>query len=214
MNEILIDRNLSGEIIEDELLEMINHFGNFFSRVGFKKIDGAIFGLLTFAKKPLRSEEIESLLNLSQSAVSQSLKTLNIYSMVETVDDKDQKRLKLHFIKDDAMAIVSSVIRKRELEYLREFEKMNIKSLEIISDTKRKERVNSILLTTRFAKTLAEFIAELTDKHDNPYSIIDKVPAMFQILRGNADLIGQTKDKLQTQLLNKLGNFLSSGDHR
>lgn len=214
MNEILIDRNLSSEVIEDELLEMINHFGNFFSRVGFKRIDGAIFGLLTFSKRPLSSEEIESLLNLSQSAVSQSLKTLSIYSMVETIDHKDLKRLKLHYVKDDAIAIVSSVIRKRELEYLREFEKMNLKSLEIIKDDKRKTRINSILLTTRFAKTLSEFIVELTDKYENPYSIIDKIPLVFSMIKSNKDLITQTKDKIQGQIITKLGDFLSSGESR
>lgn len=208
-----INSEINLDVIESELLEMVNHFGIFFARVGFKRIDGAIFGLLTFSKRPLRSEEIESLLGLSQSAVSQSLKTLTIYSMIETVDDKEQKRLKLHYIKEDAMAIVSSVIRKRELEYLREFEKMNLRSLDYIKedkDDKRKNRINSILMTTRFAKTLAEFIAELTDKYENPYSVLEKIPTVFQMLKGNVDLIGQTKDKIQNQIIGKLGSFLTN----
>ena len=60
------------EFIESDFLEEIRHFENFLSRVGFKRIDGAVYGLLVLAKRPLSSEEIEKALDLSQSAVSLS----------------------------------------------------------------------------------------------------------------------------------------------
>lgn len=200
------------QIIEQELLTMTSHYGSFFARVGLKRIDGAIFGLLTLSKRPISSEEIESILGLSQSAVSQSLKTLTIYSMIETIEHKDHKRLKIHYVKEDAMSIVSSVIRKRELEYLNEFEKMNQKVLELIHDEKRVKRINSILLTTKFAKTLAEFIIDLTDKYENPSLVVEKIPQMLNMVKSNLTTLSNTKEKIQAHFFSKIGELLNTKD--
>ena len=59
--------------IEPEIQKELPHFEMFFNRIGFKRIDGSVFGLLVLSKKALTSEEIEEALGLSQSAVSLSL---------------------------------------------------------------------------------------------------------------------------------------------
>ncbi len=200
--------------IEDELFNLLPHFESFFSRVGFKRIDGAVFGLLTFSKDALSSDEIEKILNLSQSAVSQSLKTLALYSMIETYDHKEIKRLKLHSVKEDAIQIVSSVIRKRELGHLQEFEKMSMKALQIVEDDKRKSRLGSILITTQFAKTVSQFLVDLTDEIENPYPIIEKLPQVFNLLKTNMPHLGNAKDQIQSKIMGKLGSWLSNGDIR
>ena len=45
--------------------EIINEFEKFFARVGFKRIDGAVFCLLSLSDDYLKSEEIEEILNQS-----------------------------------------------------------------------------------------------------------------------------------------------------
>ena len=103
--------------IETDLIQEIVHFEDFFSRMGFKRIDGSIFGLLVLANRPLTSEEIEETLQLSQSAVSLSLKTLGQIGAIESRDSKSESKAKHHFAKEDSLAIVASVFRKREEEY-------------------------------------------------------------------------------------------------
>jgi DNA-binding transcriptional regulator GbsR (MarR family) len=135
-------------IIEAEILKELTHFEVFFSRMGFKRIDGSVFGLLALAKKPLTSEEIEQTLNLSQSAVSLSLKTLSHFGAIETSVDRDQPGLKskLHSAKEDSLNIVASVFRKREEEVVADFKRMAIrvlnKSLE--SSDKQRKKKNAI----------------------------------------------------------------------
>jgi len=60
----------------DDLLTEISCFESFLNNIGFKRIDGAIYGLLVLSETPLTSDEIEKTLSLSQSAISLSLKTL------------------------------------------------------------------------------------------------------------------------------------------
>lgn len=205
--------------IEDVLLQKLPHFESFFNRVGFKRIDGAIFGLLCFSKGPLTSDQIESKLGLSQSAVSQSLKTLAQYSMIDSRDHKELKRLKLHYAKDDALKIVSSVIRKREIEYLKDFEIMTKEALEVVEDEERKNRLTTILATSTFARTLCEVIINVSEEFKNPYPIIERLPQFASFVQTSLPKVEvattQIKSQIKNTIQNKLNGWLdATGEQR
>lgn len=200
------------DIVEEELKVLLPHYEDFFGRVGFKRIDGAIFGLLCFSKRALTSNEIEETLELSQSAVSQSLKTLAQYSMIGFKDHRELKRQKLHFAKDDALSIVASILRKRELEYLSDFESMSKKALDLVGGDHRSERLATILNTATFAKTLTELIINVNKEFDNPYIIIEKFPLFISFLKTNVPTITEAKDQFKNSIRNKLNGWLSNID--
>ena len=103
--------------ISEECLQEIPAFETFLYKVGFKRNEGAIFGLLVLSDRPLASEQIEEVLGLSQSAVSLALKKLSHYGAVETFENRvSEKRVKLHTVKEDSLSIVASLFRKREQE--------------------------------------------------------------------------------------------------
>src|SRR5687768_210706 len=96
---------------------MKNHdvapFEEFLKVIGFKRSDGAIFGLLALSDVPLTSEEIGNALGLSQGAVSQGLKNLTHWGAIES-RYSSEKRKQLHSGVVDSLSIVSTVFRKRE----------------------------------------------------------------------------------------------------
>lgn len=177
--------------ITDEVLKELHHFENFFDRIGFKRIDGAVFGLLTLSCEPLSSEEIQQILNLSQSAVSQSLKNLNHFSAIETRDSRDRK-LKVHLAKADSLQIVASVFRKREQEMVHEFKRMAQRILEIDQhrDLKNQEmnvrrtRMKSIIKTCEMAEATMNFVIALTQlkNKDDYQKITEKFPKALEFL--------------------------------
>ncbi|EPZ50725.1 hypothetical protein M902_3159 [Bacteriovorax sp. BAL6_X] len=200
-----IDRN----IIEEGLLEYLPHYEAFFSKVGFKRIEGAIFGVLVYSPRPLASDEIEKILGLSQPAVSSALKTLSTYKMVLTTDHPDIKRMKIHEANDDAINIVSNIVKKRELEIIEEFENITAESLKLVHDEKRKKRLVNILTTTRFAKSLSEFIISISKELDNPYIAIEKFPMVTKVLKNSFTDINQIKAGITSGLKNSFLNIVS-----
>ncbi len=148
-------------IVEAEILKELPHFEMFFDRIGFKRIDGSVFGLLVLAQKPLTSEEIEEALNLSQSAVSLSLKTLTHFGAIETRDQRDNSKAKVHTAKEDSLNIVASVFRKREEEYIVDFKNMAQRVMEKSSgehNLARKRRMQSIISTCEIAEAVMNFV--------------------------------------------------------
>lgn len=157
--------------IEAEILNELPNFEVFFSRIGFKRIDGSVFGLLALSKKPLTSEEIESTLKLSQSAVSLSLKTLSHFGAIETIIDRENHgaKSKLHFAKVDALSIVASVFRKREEEVIADFKTMALRVLlktNDLEDSLRKKRLQSIVNTCEMAESVMNFVITVA-QHKN-----------------------------------------------
>ncbi|MCK6594750.1 MAG: ArsR family transcriptional regulator [Bacteriovoracaceae bacterium] len=181
--------------ITDDVLKELHHFENFFDRIGFKRIDGAVFGLLTLSCEPLSSEEIQLILNLSQSAVSQSLKNLNQFGAIETRDSRDRK-LKVHLAKADSLQIVASVFRKREQEMVHEFKRMAQRILEIDQKENpvdiaknpesnlRRIRMKSIIKTCEMAEATMNFVIALTQlkNKDDYQKITEKFPKALEFL--------------------------------
>jgi DNA-binding transcriptional regulator GbsR (MarR family) len=182
------------DIIDPDLLSEVVVFENFLYRIGFKRIDGAIFGLLVLASRPLTSEEIESVLSLSQSAVSLSLKNLIHFGAVETRDSR-AGRAKLHRPRENALAIVSSVFRKREQEAIHEFKEMALRSLKKVNTQgPRARRLQSILATCELAEAVMSFVFTLAkiDRHEQIRPVIAQVPRALDLVVKTATPLADT----------------------
>ena len=188
-------------MIETDVLKELSHFENFFYRMGFKRIDGSVYGLLALSEKPLTSEEIESILNLSQSAVSLSLKSLTHFGAIETRDTRDLKdnsKAKVHSAKEDSLNIVASVFRKREEEYINDFKNMAQRVLDRSSGVEnqaRRKRMQSILTTCEIAGSVMNFVITIAqnksrehyEMHSAQYdAIVKKLPKALDLLASTA----------------------------
>ena len=206
-------------IVEPELLKELPGFEVFFDRIGFKRIDGSVFGLLVLAKKSLTSEEIEQILNLSQSAVSLSLKTLAHFGAIETTGDRDNpgSKAKLHSAKEDSIAIVASVFRKREEEVITDFKRMALRVLERSEGPEyvsRKRRMQSIITTCEIAESVMNFVITLAHnksrtEYESQYeAMVKRLPRALDLLSSTtaplADLTIALKDNLTEKFKNNL----------
>lgn len=206
-------------IVEPELFKELPSFEVFFDRIGFKRIDGSVFGLLVLAKKPLTSEEIEQTLGLSQSAVSLSLKTLSHFGAIETTGDRDHPgtKAKLHSAKEDSIAIVASVFRKREEEVVTDFKRMAIRVLERSEGSEyalRKKRMQSIITTCEIAESVMNFVITLAhnksrSEFESQYeALVKRLPKALDLLSSStaplADLTIAIKDNLTEKFKNNL----------
>ncbi|MEC7278396.1 MAG: helix-turn-helix domain-containing protein [Bdellovibrionota bacterium] len=171
-----------------ELLDEIPVFENFLHQIGFKRNEGAIYGLLVLSATPLTSEEIEKTLHLSQSAVSLALKKLTHYGAIETRESRDkEKRVKEHTAKTDSLTIVSSVFRKREQETIEEFKRMAERALKKTGDsenTPRAKRLHSIISTCNIAETVMNFVIGLATIGNGPLyeEVVANLPKALQML--------------------------------
>lgn len=206
------------DFISEDFLKEIHVFETFLNRMGFKRIDGAIYGLLLLSERPLTSEEIGNVLNLSQSAVSQSLKTLSLYGAIQTSDSPENKRIKLHSAKEDSLSIVSTIFRKREGQYIEEF-KLSVLRLARIAKGQgpdlRIKKLNSIILTCQTAEAVMNFVMSLTRLQMPEYyeQVLKKLPITLNSLAKSAesiyefgsfrDDIGNRFEKIKQHWINK-----------
>jgi DNA-binding transcriptional regulator GbsR (MarR family) len=180
--------------IEPDILKELPHFEMFFNRIGFKRIDGSVFGLLVLAQKPLTSEEIEETLNLSQSAVSLSLKTLAHFGAIETKDIRENSKARVHTAREDSLSIVASVFRKREEEYIDDFKLMAQRVLEKSEATPskdRKKRMQSIISTCEIAESVMNFVITIAQNksRENHEQYAPQYEALLKRLPRALDLI-------------------------
>lgn len=203
------------QIIEPYLLEEIPAFENFLHNIGFKRNEGAIYGLLVLSNRPLSSEEIEKSLCLSQSAVSQALKKLTHFGAVETRESRvSEKRVKEHFAKEDSLAIVATVFRKREQEAIEEFKKMaarllhkeeqqaNVPNKE---NENRKRRLKSILSTCEIAESVINFVMSLVQIGKGPMydEVVQNLPWALKLITQGTDSVSGIAQKMAGQLARK-----------
>jgi len=201
--------------IEPSLLEEIPSFEDFLHDIGFKRNEGAIFGLLVLSEGPLSSEEIESCLNLSQSAVSQGLKKLSLYGAIETRESRSSessKRIKLHQAKEDSLSIVATLFRKREQETIEKFKKM-AQRVQNISTLDRKSvvrsRMKSIISTCELAESVIHFVLGVSAHADNPLyqELTGQLPKLLERnLKRLNEFTSENKDHLQ-----KISQLISEG---
>lgn len=206
--------------IEPEILEELPHFEIFFNRMGFKRIDGSVFGLLVLAEKPLTSEEIEEALKLSQSAVSLSLKTLAHFGAIETKDHRFNSKARVHSAREDSLSIVASVFRKREEEYIVDFKNMALRVLEKSNDAQnlaRKKRMLSIISTCEIAESVMNFVITIAqnksrESHEHYEAIIKRLPKALDLLATTAmplaDMTMSLKDNFTERFKNNFKGLL------
>jgi DNA-binding transcriptional regulator GbsR (MarR family) len=214
---MLENRDLN-DIVEEGFLSEISYFETFFHRMGFKRTDGAVFGLLALAKRSVSSEEIEAILKLSQSATSQSLKILTLYGCIET-NVQTEKRIKYHSAKNDGLEIVASIFKKREQEYVLEFKNMAKTILEKTKatgeseDSPRVQRFKSIVATCEVAESVINLVLRVSQhKMSKEYKIlIQRLPKAIDLIGNNSlavmDFTSQLKTNLTSKFKDKLEKF-------
>lgn len=192
-------------------------FESFLNKVGFKRIDGAIYGLLVLSQQPLSQEQIEAELSLSQSAISQSLKTLTHYGAIEINDSREHnsKRVKLYHAKVDSLSIVASIFRKREQEAVLEFKYMAQELLNEnqASDLLVSKRLQSIIATCEVAESVMEFVMKLANHHvGTEYTkVLKKLPGALDLLLKTTGPLGEIAGGLKNNLTSKLLKGLDQG---
>lgn len=201
-----------------ELLAEIPAFEDFLHDIGFKRNEGAIFGLLVLSAGPMSSEEIEQTLNLSQSAVSQGLKKLSLYGAIETRESRSQessKRIKYHQAKEDSLSIVATLFRKREQETIEKFKKMAQRVQgQLESDTHQdneivQTRMKSIISTCELAESVIHFVMGVASQADNPLyqELTHQLPKLLEKnLKRLNEFTSENKDNLH-----KISQFISEG---
>ena len=168
--------------IDKKLLKEIPIFESFFNQFGLKRVDGAIYGLLVLSESPLNASNIEKILNLSQSAVCQSLKILKHYGAVESYDvKKKERRCQMHTAREDSLKIVATIFKKRDQQMIEDFQQMadNVLTYDRnrgkSPDSPRMRRMNSIVATSKVANTMIDFIIQLSQSPlPREYSVITK----------------------------------------
>ncbi|MBI2520260.1 MAG: hypothetical protein HYV97_07575 [Bdellovibrio sp.] len=175
-----------------EFLAYLPEFENFLEQIGLKRIEGSVYGLLVLSNTPLTSEQIEERLGLSQSAVSNALRSLTHFGAVETITSRDTRqklgttnnfvsaeaqrisgqearRQRLHQAKEDSLSIAATVFRKREQKEVVDFRKMAERLLALAKERGDDEmrprvlRLRSIILTCQIAEAVMNFVIEVVD---------------------------------------------------
>jgi DNA-binding transcriptional regulator GbsR (MarR family) len=184
-------------------------FEDFFNSIGFKRIEGGVFGLLSLSEKSLTSEEIEKTLNLSQSATSNALKTLYHYGAIETRENRIN-RAKLHSAKSDTLSIVTSIIRKRDQEKILNFKKSLQKILKGRTDQKSEtsQRLQSMIYTAEIAESIINFVFEIDEKDillKHPY-LIKRFPKALELLKKSVNPVDILANSVENLINSKSWN--------
>jgi DNA-binding transcriptional regulator GbsR (MarR family) len=205
-----------------EFPENLKGFEDFFYTIGFKRIDGAIYGLLILSQISLSSEDIEKALGISQSAISVSLKKLHHFGAIETRDSRE-KRVKLHTAKEDSLEVVATLFKKREQENIQNFKKMAEKLLynnpdfSLSPKDPRYKKIKSIILTCELAESVIKFVVNLSNLQipkDYPV-VVQKLPLALDLISQSAQPLVSFTTQIKSTWADKLKGGLSrfSGDH-
>ncbi len=194
-------------ILTERQKKSLASFESFLSKVGFKRIDGAIYGLLVLSPLALSQEQIESELGLSQSAISQSLKTLGHYGAIEiTVPAQTtSKRIKYYSAREDSLGTVATIFRKREQEAISEFKYLASDLLKEVASEESvvSRRLKSIIETCEIAEVVMDFVLKLSS-----HQAFSEYGRIIKKLPGALDLIAKTTGPT-TRLAAELGSNLT-----
>lgn len=209
-------------ILEDELQDELVIFESFFGQMGFKRIDGSIYGLLVLSQRPLSSEEIQRELGISQSAISMSIKNMSYFGIIDTKDDREN-RCKVHSAKEDSLSIISSILRKRELSNIEAMKHMAKRVLAksensgADEDCPRNKKLQSIVLSCEIAESIINFIVNIGQlQFNNQYAhIAKKLPQIISTISANPIFIAQMLGSIKNNMTSKIKEGLSriSGEH-
>lgn len=196
--------------MDESLIKEIPHFESFLNNIGFKRIDGAIYGLLVLSESSLTSEEIEKYLSISQSAISLSLKTLAHFGAISTTYNRE-RRANTHTAKPDSLEIVSTVFKKREQEKIQEFCQMAHRALKKTGPSSKKgdkslvhQRLESIISTCEIAESVINFIMALSylNMPQKVQMVSKRLPKVLDLLANSVEPVESLTSSLKAFLPN------------
>ena len=191
--------------MQDSLVsqQRIAEFEKFSKLIGFKRADGAIYGLLVLSPEPLNSDQIAKTLDTSQSSVSQGLKRLSHWGAVESTYHSEQ-HCHFHHVPTDSLGIVATVFQKREKGDLANFKEHMQRALKDLQAAKepersdRTQRIKSIISTCEIAELVMNFVIRLNklgfEKH-YPWMIKSLSQAFDWIVQGG-EVTGKIKNRI------------------
>lgn len=184
-------------------------------------MDGAIYGLLVLSPTSLSQEQIESELGLSQSAISQSLKTLGHYGAIEitvpvqTSAQTTSKRIKFYSAREDSLGTVATIFRKREQEAISEFKFLASDLLKEVENDENivSRRLKSIIETCEIAEVVMDFVLKVSSHQAlSEYGrIIKKLPSALDLLAKTTGPTTRLAAELGSNLTGKLLKGLEVG---
>ena len=205
------------ELFDSSLLRELSAFENFFQQAGFKRIDGAIYGVLVLSARELASEDIEKILGLSQSATSMALKNLTHFNAIESTDDRE-RRCKLHRAKEDSLSVVASIFRKREQQNIEDFKAManrilsNPKYKDSDPENVRTKRLKSIIMSCEMAESIMKFVIGLSQfgEQKQYFNVIRKLPQALELITAKAEPLASFTTNLKNNITHRF--FKTSGE--
>jgi hypothetical protein len=186
----------------------IAHYEAFLKAIGFKRTDGAIFGLLVLSAEPLSSEEIGKTLGLSQGAVSQGLKNLSHWGAVES-RYSPERRAQLHGAVQDSLSIVATVFQKREKGAIENFRRVNELARDRFlaagasPESPRIQRLNSYITTCEFGQVVMDFAIALSrvGVAQSQYSrVIRTLPRLLGAVVKGPKMMGGLHDEVMARV--------------
>lgn len=148
--------------LDQELVDELPVFENFFKTFGFKRIHGRVWGLLVLSDGALSSREISETLGISQGATSTTLNELGDWGAITSQFDSS-RRCNLHTAVGNTLSIVATVFRRREQVAFQQFKQTSQRALEFIASRygERDPRVftlRSIITTCELGEALMQLV--------------------------------------------------------
>ena len=195
------------ELQSDALFLEVPEFERFLKVVGFRRVEGTIYGLLVLTREPLTSDEICTRLNLAQGTVSTGLSRLTHWGAIESKYNPD-KRAQTHIAIDDSLRIVATIFQKREQAAIGEFKNVAERCLQravAMGDTSRDARVRrlkSIMLTCDAAEAIMTFVMALAraDAHQYYGRVFKGLPKTLELLVASSTAAKTVARKVRSKL--------------
>jgi DNA-binding transcriptional regulator GbsR (MarR family) len=167
------------EGLDHQLADELPTFELFFKTFGFKRVHGRIWGLLVLAGQPLSSREISESLSLSQGSTSTAVNELVEWGAVSTEFDSS-RRCHLHSPVRNTLAIVATVIRRREQVVFSQFKQASSKTLAYVTQRygdkdPRVLTLRSIVSTCEIAEAVMNLVvSSVANALDDSQSLLHK----------------------------------------
>lgn len=199
----------------DQLLNELKYFEDFLKKIGFKRVEGSVYGYLALSDLALSSEDIQSGLGLSQSAVSNALKTLHFYKAIDISEDR-LRGLRVYQASEDCLSIVSNVFKKRESDFIEEYKQMAERVLKASresgdhEDSVRIRRFKSIVSTCELGEVVIKFIYTLDEMGlgQRLPKITAKLPVVLDLVFANTEKGIDVANKIKGLVGNKMKNYV------
>jgi DNA-binding transcriptional regulator GbsR (MarR family) len=155
-----------------DLQELADLVGVFIEYWGFKAVQGRMWCYLYVSKKPLSSIELSQLLEISPSLVTQSIKVLLSFNLVKEAEKGPNGVLRFH-ANEDVSGAISGVLKKRELEMLKQVKISSLVLSKNASGSKpievNKVRVQLVKQWVDLAEIFLRMAIGALDSHDSPF---------------------------------------------